>query len=79
MPVWYYRTLYAGTTAIRESEVAVNHFLGVERPYELRRCVPGVVYTNPEVAGVGKTEEELKASVSVIMIQKLPMAYSGRL
>ena len=45
-------------TAIREAEVAVNHILGVEDQMNYH-CVPGVVYTNPEVAGVGKTEEEL--------------------
>ena len=37
-----------------------------------------MVYTNPEVAGVGKTEEELKASGISYHVQKLPMAYSGR-
>ena len=45
-------------TAIREAEVAINHILGVEDRMNYE-CVPGVVYTNPEVAGVGKTEEEL--------------------
>lgn len=45
-------------TAIREAEVAINHILGVEDRMNYD-CVPGVVYTNPEVAGVGKTEEEL--------------------
>ena len=64
-------------TAIRESEVAVNHILGVEDRMNYD-CVPGVVYTNPEVAGVGKTEEELKASGISYHVQKLPMAYSGR-
>ena len=64
-------------TAIRESEVAVNHILGVEDRMNYD-CVPGVVYTNPEVAGVGKTEEELKASGINYHVQKLPMAYSGR-
>ena len=64
-------------TAIRESEVAVNHILGVEDRMNYD-CVPGVVYTNPEVAGVGKTEEELKASGISYYVQKLPMAYSGR-
>lgn len=64
-------------TAIRESEVAVNHILGVEDRMNYD-CVPGVVYTNPEVAGVGKTEEELKASDISYHVQKLPMAYSGR-
>ena len=64
-------------TAIRESEVAINHILGVEDRMNYD-CVPGVVYTNPEVAGVGKTEEELKASDISYHVQKLPMAYSGR-
>ena len=39
-------------TAIRESEVAINHILGVEDRMNYH-CVPGVVYTNPELAGVG--------------------------
>jgi MerA: mercuric reductase len=37
-----------------------------------------VVYTNPEVAGVGKTEEELVKSGVPYRVSKLPMAYSGR-
>ena len=64
-------------TAIRESEVAINHILGVEDSMNYD-CIPGVVYTNPEVAGVGKTEEELKAAGIVCHVQKLPMVYSGR-
>lgn len=64
-------------TAIRESEVAINHILGVEDRMNYH-CVPGVVYTNPELAGVGKTEEELKVSGTSYHVQKLPMAYSGR-
>ena len=43
-------------TAIRESEVAVNHILGVEDAMNYD-CIPGVVYTNPEVAGLGETDE----------------------
>ena len=38
----------------------------------------GVVYTNPEVAGVGKTEEELIQLGLPYRVTKLPMAYSGR-
>ena len=64
-------------TAIREAEVAINHILGVEdrRNYN---SVPGAVYTNPEVAGVGKTEEELTKQGIPYRVTKLPMAYSGR-
>lgn len=42
------------------------------------RAIPAVVYTNPEVAGVGKTEEELKASGEYYNLVKIPMTYSGR-
>lgn len=64
-------------TAIREAEVAINHILGVPDGMNYD-CVPGVVYTNPEVAGVGKTEEELQATGISHHVQKLPMVYSGR-
>lgn len=64
-------------TAIRESEVAINHILGQEDRMRYDD-IPGVVYTNPELAGVGKTEEELQAAGILYKVQKLPMAYSGR-
>lgn len=64
-------------TAIRESDVAVNHMLGIDDPMSYK-AIPGVVYTNPEIAGIGKTEEELKAAGTYYQVLKLPMAYSGR-
>lgn len=30
-------------------------------------CVPSVIYTHPEVAWVGKSEEDLKAAVSAVL------------
>ena len=42
------------------------------------RAIPGVVYTNPEIAGVGQTEESLLAKGIPFHVIKLPMAYSGR-
>lgn len=41
-------------------------------------AVPGVVYTNPEIAGVGQTEEALQLKGINYRVVKLPMAYSGR-
>lgn len=41
-------------------------------------AIPGVVYTNPEVAGVGETEESAKAKGIDYKVAKLPMAYAGR-
>ena len=40
--------------------------------------IPGVVYTNPEIAGVGKSEEELQAEGTPYTVKKIPMAFSGR-
>lgn len=64
-------------TASREGEVAVNNILGKE-DHMRYDAIPGVVYTNPEVAGVGLTEEQAKASGREYVVLKLPMAYSGR-
>ena len=61
----------------REGEVAVNHILGHEDWMDYR-AIPTVVYTNPEVAGVDKTEEELKANREYYNLVKTPMTYSGR-
>jgi dihydrolipoamide dehydrogenase len=64
-------------TAVREGEVAVNHILGKADKMSYK-AIPGVVYTNPEIAGVGQTEEELTAKGIKHTVLKLPMAYSGR-
>jgi dihydrolipoamide dehydrogenase len=64
-------------TAVREAEVAVHHILGIDDKMSYR-AIPGVVYTNPEIAGVGKSEEALKAAGVDYDVVKLPMAFSGR-
>ena len=64
-------------TAVREAEVAVHTILGRDDVMSYR-AIPGVVYTNPEIAGVGYTEESLLAKGIPYHIVKLPMAYSGR-
>ena len=64
-------------TASREGEVAVNDILG--KADRMRYdAIPGVVYTNPEVAGVGLTGAEATARGLDVLVQKLPMAFSGR-
>jgi dihydrolipoamide dehydrogenase len=64
-------------TASREAEVAVNHMLGIEDCMEYN-AIPGIVYTNPEVAGVGLTEEQAASAGVEYRLHKLPMTYSGR-
>lgn len=65
-------------TAVSEAEVAVRHIQGKAGDGMSYKAIPGVVYTNPEIAGVGKTEEELKAEGTSYIVKKLPMAFSGR-
>jgi dihydrolipoamide dehydrogenase len=64
-------------TAYREGEVVVNNLTG-QKDTMRYNAIPGVVYTNPEIAGVGLTEEMAKAKNIPYKIAKLPMAYSGR-
>ena len=64
-------------TAVREAEVAVHTILGKEDAMSYR-AIPGVVYTNPEIAGVGMTEEALKAKGIDYQKVSIPMAFSGR-
>ena len=64
-------------TAVREAEVAVHHIVG-EKDAMSYRAIPGVVYTNPEVASVGLTEEALEREGRTYRVVRLPAAYSGR-
>lgn len=64
-------------TASREGEVVVNNLTG-RNDIMRYNAIPGVVYTNPEVAGVGETEESARAKGIKFRIAKLPMAYAGR-
>lgn len=64
-------------TASREGEVVVNNLSGREDRMRYN-AIPAVVYTNPEIAGVGLTEEAAQAKGIDYKIASLPMAYAGR-
>ena len=64
-------------TASREAEVAVNNILG-KKDVMRYNAIPGVVYTNPEVSGVGLTEQEAKNKNIKYKVKSLPMVYAGR-
>ena len=64
-------------TAVREAEVAIAHILGKNKKMSYK-AIPGVVYTNPEIAGVGLTEEILQDEGIPYTIKQLPLTYSGR-
>ena len=64
-------------TASREAEVVINNLCG--HPDAMcYDAIPGIVYTNPEVAGVGLTEAQAQQQGIDYDCHKLPMAYSGR-
>ena len=64
-------------TAYREAEVAVNTILG-KKDYMRYTANPSVIYTQPEIASVGRTEEECKDRGVDYEVKKLPMVYAGR-
>ena len=64
-------------TAYREAEVAVSTILG-KADYMRYQANPSVIYTQPELASVGKTEADCKARGIDYEVAKLSMRYSGR-
>ena len=63
--------------ATREGIVAVNNMFG-RRDRIRYTAVPAVIYTHPEVASVGRTEEELKIEGIDYKKSVVPMAVAGR-
>ena len=58
--------------------VAVAEIMAGQHGHVNFDVIPGVVYTSPEVASVGKTEEELKAEGIVYKAGKFPFTANGR-
>ena len=61
-----------------EEGVFVAEVINGQHPHINYRAIPGVVYTWPEVAGVGYTEEELKADGIPYKSGSFPFKASGR-
>ena len=58
--------------------VYVAELIAGQKPHINYNLIPGVVYTWPEVASVGKTEEELKAAGKEIKVGSFPIKALGR-
>lgn len=63
--------------ASEEGVVCVEKMMG-QKPHLDYNLIPGVVYTWPEVASVGKTEEQLKSDSIDYKSGKFPFKASGR-
>ncbi len=61
-----------------EEGVLVSEIISGQKPHINYNLIPGVVYTWPEVASVGKTEEELKSADVEYKIGQFPMRALGR-
>jgi dihydrolipoamide dehydrogenase len=61
-----------------EEGVMVAERIAGFKPLVNYECVPAVIYTHPEVAWVGKTEQELKASGDDYNVGSFPFTASGR-
>jgi dihydrolipoamide dehydrogenase len=58
--------------------VALAELLAGQAGHVNYDVIPGVVYTSPEIASVGRTEEELKAADVAYAIGKFPFTANGR-
>ncbi len=64
-------------TAYREAEVAVNHMTG-KKDVMRYDAIPAVIYTTPEVAGVGLTAQAAQEKGIDVTVKSITMNYSGR-
>jgi dihydrolipoamide dehydrogenase len=64
-------------TAIRQGRVAAEAAAGRQAAYDVR-AIPAVVYTDPQIAWCGLTEEEAKAGNIAVKVLRYPWKYSGR-
>jgi len=61
----------------KEGTVAAAVIAGQPEEYDVR-CVPAVIFTAPEMAAVGLTEDECKERGLTVKVGKFPFAASGR-
>jgi dihydrolipoamide dehydrogenase len=61
-----------------EEGVAVAEILAGQKPHINYDAIPAIVYTHPEVATVGKTEEQLKATGVPYRVGKFPFTANSR-
>lgn len=61
-----------------EEGIMVAERIAGQLPQVNYDLIPGVIYTHPEIAGVGKTEQQLKAEGVAVNVGVFPFAASGR-
>ncbi len=61
-----------------EEGVACVEYINGQKPHINYDAIPAIVYTNPEIASVGKTEEQLKDENREFKTGKFPFMANGR-
>jgi dihydrolipoamide dehydrogenase len=79
--IWAIGDVITGPMLAHKAEdegVAVAENLAGQAGHVNYEAIPSVVYTSPEVAAVGRTEEELKAAGISYAVGKFPFTANGR-
>jgi dihydrolipoamide dehydrogenase len=63
--------------ATREGKVAAEVIAGEPSAFDVR-AMPAVVYTDPQIAWCGLTEEQARAKAKPVTVQRFPWKFSGR-
>ncbi|KGM44304.1 dihydrolipoamide dehydrogenase [Alkalispirochaeta odontotermitis] len=63
--------------ATREGKIAVEVIAGEPSAFDVR-AIPAVVYTDPQIAWCGLTEEEARREGRPVNVQRFPWKFSGR-
>jgi dihydrolipoamide dehydrogenase len=58
--------------------VLVAELLAGQKPHIDYNCIPWVIYTDPEIAWVGKNEQQLKAEGIAYQVGQFPFMANGR-
>lgn len=61
-----------------EEGVMVAELMAGQQPHIDYNCIPWVIYTSPEIAWVGQTEQDLKASGREYKVGQFPFSANGR-
>lgn len=70
-------TMMLAHTATREGRIAAEVIAGKPSSFDVR-AIPAVVYTDPQIAWCGLTEQQAAAENIPITVMKFPWKYSGR-
>jgi dihydrolipoamide dehydrogenase len=79
--IWAIGDVVRGPMLAHKAEdeaIAVAERIVGQKPHIDYNCIPWVIYTNPEIAWVGKTEKQLKDEAKEYKIGQFPFAANGR-